>query len=80
MCAKKSKKTIKFQARKISAFIAMIFVATSIAAIALSGCITKIQVIDPKNNHTSEQQMFGSFEDESYVWESWQFSTNQVVK
>lgn len=80
MCARKSKKNVKSQARRISAFIATIFVATAIAAIALSGCITKIQVIDPKNNQTSEQRMSGSFEDESYIWESWQFSTNQVVK
>ena len=60
-------------------------VAYSLVALALlggvSGCITKIQVIDDGSSSTNKVQKVESrFNEETYVWESWLFSTNRVVK
>ena len=60
-------------------------IACSLVALALlggvSGCITKIQVIDDGSSSTNKvQKVESGFNEETYVWESWSFSTNQVVK
>lgn len=60
-------------------------VVCSLIALALlggvSGCITKIQVIDDGSSNTNKvQKVESGFNEETYVWESWLFSTNRVVK
>lgn len=60
-------------------------VVCSLVALALlggvSGCITKIQVIDDGSSNTNKvQKVESGFNEETYVWESWLFSTNRVVK
>lgn len=40
------------------------------------GCSTKIINVDGTKNE--ETTSFNAFNDESYVWESWSFSTNKV--
>lgn len=42
------------------------------------GCSTKIINVDGKTN--DERTSFNAFNDESYVWEGWSFSTNKVDK
>lgn len=42
------------------------------------GCKTKIINIDNAKNE--EATSFEAFNDESYVWEGWTFSTNKVNK
>ena len=42
------------------------------------GCTTKTtNTLESENNKTTS---FSAFNDESYVWESWTFSTNKVFK
>ena len=60
-------------------------VACSLVALALlggvSGCITKIQVIDDGSSSTNKvQKVESGFNEETYVWESWLFSTDRVDK
>lgn len=40
------------------------------------GCSTKI--INVNGTKNEETTSFNAFNDESYVWESWSFSTNKV--
>ena len=60
-------------------------IACSLVALALlsgvGGCITKIQVIDDGSSNTNKvQKVESGFNEETYVWESWLFSTNRVDK
>lgn len=60
-------------------------IAYGLVALALlsgvGGCITKIQVIDDGSNNTNKvQKVESGFNEETYVWESWLFSTNRVDK
>ena len=60
-------------------------ITCSLFALALlgivGGCVTKIQVIDDGSSSTNKiQRVESGFNEESYVWESWFFSTNRVVK
>lgn len=60
--------------------IAIVFASLFLAGIG--GCITKIQVIDDGSNTNTNkvQNVSSGFNDETYVWESWLFSTNHVDK
>lgn len=59
--------------------IAAIALAGAVLAVSLAGCMTKIQVIDDGSSSSAEQQRMSSgFNDETYIWESWTFSTNRV--
>lgn len=40
------------------------------------GCSTKHSNVDEKRSN--ETSSFNAFNDESYVWEGWSFSTNKV--
>ena len=42
------------------------------------GCTTK--TTNTLENENSKAASFNAFNDESYVWESWTFSTNKVNK
>jgi uncharacterized protein YceK len=53
-----------------------IIFALFILAVVCSGCSTKIINVDGTKNE--ETTSFNAFNDESYVWESWTFSTNKV--
>lgn len=47
----------------------------------IGGCITKIQVIDDGSSSTNNiQRVSSGFNDETYIWENWSFSTNRVDK
>ena len=59
--------------------ISAIAIATMACTLFASGCIRKIQVID-NNNVVTNSVSATAFQDESYVWESWFFSTNKVEK
>lgn len=54
---------------------AKITVAAALAAVAV-GCTTAIDVIRPDAVVTNTVSM-KAFQDESYVWETWQYSTNR---
>lgn len=59
-------------------FITYAIVLATMAAMPFNGCkSTPIQVIDNTNVVTNTVPL-KSFNDESYVWESWMFSTNEV--
>lgn len=59
---------------------AVVFAGLALAGL-VGGCITKIHVIDGKSDGTNNvQRVSGSFNDETYIWESWSFSTNRVVR
>lgn len=60
-------------------------IACGLVALALlggvGGCITKIQIIDDGSSNTNKvQKVESGFNEETYVWESWLFSTNRVDK
>ena len=52
-----------------------IFAATAIASLA--GCGKTINVIHSDNVVTNTVPL-GAFQDETYVWESWQYGTNRA--
>ena len=59
--------------------IAIVFASLFLAGIG--GCVTKIQVIDDGSSNTNKvQKVESGFNEETYVWESWLFSTNRVDK
>ena len=60
--------------------IAIVF--ASLFLTGIGGCITKIQVIDDGSNTSTNkvQNVSNSFNDETYIWENWSFSTNRVDK
>lgn len=61
--------------------IAAVVLAGAVLAISLAGCTTKIQVIENGSSHSADRQSMSSgFNDETYIWESWSFSTNRVDK
>lgn len=46
---------------------------------AVGGCVTKIQVIEDGPSNTNKMHKVESgFNEETYVWEGWTFSTNRV--
>jgi len=62
---------------KLSAFVILVAAALWL----VPGCTTKIQVIDDGSSKTNQvHKVESGFNDETYVWESWTFSTNRVVK
>lgn len=46
----------------------------------VGGCVTKFHVIEDGSNTNNVQRVSSSFNDESYIWETWSFSTNRVDK
>ena len=60
--------------------IAALFLASQLA-LAVSSCkSTKIQVIDDSSGTNRVQNVQSGFNDETYIWEGWLFSTNRVDK
>lgn len=58
----------------------IVFLTGIIAAAILSGCKqTDIQVIENNNVITNNVEL-KAFQHETYIWESWLFSTNTVNK
>lgn len=58
----------------------VIFALSIFSMSFIEGCkTTTIQVIDNGNIVTNTVPMSG-FNDERYIWENWQFSTNRVDK
>ena len=49
-------------------------------ALVFSGCNTTDFFVIDSNDGKDETTVVGSFNDETYVWESWLFSTNRVDK
>lgn len=43
-----------------------------------SGCKTMHFFVVDDNNSKNDQTNVGAFNDETYIWESWSYSTNQV--
>lgn len=58
--------------KKILTFISILLI------FMCTGCSYKIINIDGTKNEKTTS--FNAFNDESYVWESWTFSTNKVFK
>lgn len=52
----------------------------ALVVVSFSGCTTKIQVIDGGSEKSQSTKVSSGFNDETYIWESWTFSTNRVVK
>lgn len=61
--------------------IAVVALAGLIFFGCVGGCTTKIQIIDDGSSKTNKvQNVSTGFNDETYIWESWSFSTNRVDK